>query len=161
MILNILFCLVLNNGWLISNFQFCQLSSRASVAPENWKTAVDFLSNLKWQCDPNLQTSFMELAFHFWCSGLRFQDLDETRAQYATHIRKIISQALRCQPDNPIVPGDIFAHSKSNGKTHPSGVICGGYPLIPPDSLRVFALPLLQGRKDSLREWATPFNPQN
>lgn len=99
----------------------------------------------------------MELAYHFWVSNHRFKAVPETASQYATLLRKVINQALRQQPDRPIIPGTIHASSKSNGKTHPSGLIKGAFPLMTANSLKALSLPMLAGRKHPLKLWDSPF----
>lgn len=143
-----------NYTWTTS-FVFAPLKSSASIHPKDWETAVSFFQSLKWHICDNMQTSFMELAYHCWKTGVRFENIDESPAKYATLLRKVISQANRSQPNHHIVPGTIHAVSKSNGKTHPSGLIQGGFPFLEADSLKALALPMLSGRKHPLKLWTS------
>lgn len=138
-----------------TSFSFAPLKSSAAIHPDDWSTAISFFQKLKWCIAEDLQTSFMELAYEFWQSNLRFKHVDETPASYSTLLRKVISQANRLCPDHHIVPGAVHAVSKSNGKTHPSGLIQGASPLLAAESLRALALPMLSGRKHPLKLWTS------
>eukprot|EP00438_Fugacium_kawagutii_P013974 Skav219506 [mRNA] locus=scaffold5760:83309:90543:- [translate_table: standard] len=124
--------------------------------------AHSMLFNSRFVPDPSAaQPEWALLAkdFELAARQTRLTGVDGTPAQYSMLLRKAIAQALRI-PGHPIVPGVVIPrYSKSNGKTHPSGFISGGYACLSFDALRLFAIPLCSGRKQGLKEWATCFEP--
>eukprot|EP00435_Cladocopium_sp_Y103_P048155 s305_g14.t1 len=99
-----------------------KLLSRAHISDDVWGKVVTFLSQLQWKQADGLQTAFLELAYMMWFADVRLPDVPETPADYATTIRKCISQS-RKYFDVPLVPGEIKAVNKSAGRTLPSGVL--------------------------------------
>ena len=86
---------------------------------------------------------FVEIAYHCWHLGYKFQDVPNEPAAYATSLRKCIDQCLKQFPDSPIVPGTVVASNKSNGRTLPSGLVQGAELYIPSESLKAIAIAVI------------------
>lgn len=80
---------------------------------------------LVWFVDDRNQTAFIELAYLFWSSGYRFPS-----GSHSHYVESNSYTLANRRSDQTIVPGDIFAKNKSCGKTLPSGLIAGAYPLV-------------------------------
>ena len=106
----------------ISNFaKDTQLCSYASISQGDWSTAVEFFLQTEWFCEDNFKTSFIELAFHFWECGFRFE-VAKTPADIASLLRKTVNQSFKISLSNPLIPGQVSSKAKSNGKTFQQGL---------------------------------------
>ena len=134
------------------------LKSYASISSENWSIALSFLVNLSWECKPQHQTSYIELAFAAWCSGVYFEGVECTPKDYSRVLRKTINQCFKMPQNGSIVPGVQKAAYKSRGRTLPAGFIQGAWPFIPASTLKRIALCLFQGKSQRLSDWGFPFS---
>lgn len=141
----------------ISNFaKDTQLCSYASISQGDWSIAVEFFLQTEWFCEDNFKTSFIELAFHFWDCGFRFE-VAKTPADIASLLRKTVNQSFKISLSNPLIPGQVSSKAKSNGKTFPAGLVLGGYPKILPSTLKRIAVEFFSGRSQHLKDWKFPF----
>ena len=133
------------------------LCTNAAVSPSVWKTAIDFLSSLVWECKPEHQTAYIELAFAAWYAGVRLEGIQSCPRDYATVIRKCINQCVKLQSLGLIIPGTQKSCCKSRGRTTPAGLIQGVWPHIHPTTLKYLALCFFKGRSQRLSDWGDVF----
>lgn len=153
-------------AWNPADFQFNwspsfppdhPLKSYASISSDNWFIANRFLSSLRWDCSPDHQTAYIELAFAAWYSDVKFVGVDHSPREYAKVLRKTINQCSKLHHLGSIVPGPQKSGYKSRGRTTPAGYIQGGWPSIPPNTLKQLAICFFKGKSQHLSDWGDHF----
>lgn len=131
------------------------LDSYATISAENWKIALGFLTSLRWVEGESHETSYVELAFLFWLSGLRFLNIEHSPCSYSRYLRKAINQSFKVLPNNPLTPGSQHSKCKCRGRVLPAGTLIHCYPYIEPHMLKHLAVHVLHGRSQSLKAWVS------
>lgn len=143
-----------NYGWT-SDAQVpehCRLP--ASLLRANWNCIIRFLQSLRWEIKTGVSTSFLELAYCCRYQGFELQGPD-TPAFFATQIKKTLNHASKLG-NLMLAPVCTTNNCKSNGKTHPIGMLRGCQPLIPNEILMKLGTGFL-GRSHALSCWNFSF----
>lgn len=129
--------------------------SRATVSDVDWFLALQFYNSLMWEECDDAKTAFMELTFEFHSRGFKFTHVNHNPAAISTFLRKVHSLYVK-RIGVGLTPGSVKAVCKSEGRTLPSGCVCGGRALLSLDALKNLAAHSFR-KTHSLDQWRQPF----
>lgn len=128
-----------------------------SISKANWDLVLNFFATTRWYIEANQCTSFLEMVYHLWFSGVRLEVPEHTPAAYCTIVKKVFNLLPKVDAKkHKCLPSVISNASLTNGKVHPCGFFRGARMWCEVNTLKTLAVDWTL-KPQGLKAWSVPF----